>query len=300
MVKNFKILIGGQPFWQLCLCGHVDHTSWKPALDVRHSPVGPISRHLLPDQFTDCRRCHHNKNICGTFISPRTLWLNSIMKTIRQGLPHLTSQYFKDRLLLTALVFLETAVFRIRSWWFHALGISSWYIFPLNCVIFPNPEGTRILNDPKVGDRWYKLPFTFARVFEIWAVLSLLWFHCVLCWIMSGWSTANEWMSLLFLHNCPVTVGLISHQVKAVPYWLQQVGLLRHLVQFPWHKYWDVLSLSPLLLLLPFFSPTLSSLLHPCVPNALLIFYHMLVIAIGIDAMKKKKYRYNHSEKHLV
>lgn len=44
----------------------------------------------------------------------------------------------------------------------------------------------------------------------------------------------------------------------------------------------------PLLLLLRFPFPTLPSSLHPFIPNALLISYYVLVIAMGIDTTKKQ------------
>ena len=81
--------------------------------------------------------------------------------------------------------------------------------------------------------------------------------------------------------------SLSLSQVKATSYWQLQVSswdIWFNLPDQSIEMYYKFL----LLLLLPYFFLTLPPPLHSSVPNALLISYHVLVIAIGNDTVKKK------------
>ena len=157
----------------------------------------------------------------------------------------------------------------------------------------------------RVGDWWYKLLFTFTRVLWNLSCCDSIMLSIELCppvgkaIDVTQIQALREWMSHLFLHHLPGTVVADLSASWRLPLTDFSRWNSRD-VQFPWQKRWDVLLFSPLLLLPLFLIPTFLFSLWPFIPNALLIFYHVLVTAIGIDAMKKKIQVQPFRKKHLA
>ena len=174
--------------------------------------------------------------------------------------------------------------------WRSLVGCSPWSLeesdrterlylhFSLSCIREENgnPLQCSCLENPRDGGAWW---VAICGVTQSCTWLKQLSIACL----------SYEWVSLLFKQVSRYWANLSLSQVKAAFYCQLRVSSWDIWFNFPDQSiemYYKFL----LLLLLPYFFLTLPPPLHSSVPNALLISYHLLVIAIGNDTIKKKIY----------